>query len=110
MQESFKIVHPVVLWYNDCRIVLPTSWVWLMVADVSTTFTTSVSFGSAKYLLKQAKTPVRCKFSVVDYHEGVFVKSSQKLPCQILHDIAVLVLAGTVVSVQLEVDFAQVVV
>lgn len=39
-----------------------------------------------------------------------FVESGQNSPCEVLHDKAIFVLAGTIICMQIKFDFAQVVV
>ena len=49
---------------------------------------------------------------MADQHEGYFypvVESGQNTPCKVLHHITMFVLAGTVVSMEAEVDFPKVV-
>ena len=49
---------------------------------------------------------------MANQHEGYLypiVESGQNTPCKVLHHITIFVLAGTVVSMEAEVDFPEVV-
>ena len=69
------------------------------------------NFGATESLFKQSEALVGGEFCVphCQGQGNLLVQSCQDLPCQVLHDIVVLVLSATVVSMQMDSCFIKVV-
>ena len=70
------------------------------------------NFGATESLLKQSEAPVRGKLSVPHHHEGqgnLLVQPCHHPPGQVLHDVAVLILAAAVIRMQVKSCFTYVV-
>ena len=62
-------------------------------------------------LFEQSEAPIRGKFGV-PYYQGqryLLVQTTQDPPCKVLHYVAVLVLARTIISMKMEISFPQIV-
>lgn len=116
LENGCKKLRPIVLGYNDGPILSSHQ---LCVIDHSRSvdhpsYVCQTShFGAAKLLFEQSEAPVRCKFGVANQKKRNLypvIESGQNSPRQILHHKTILVLAGTVVSMEVETDFTKVVV